>query len=77
MRSEFWDKILESTGKENGKKLPFFSLAPMEAVTDVVFRHVVVKAATRYLLYRIHKFFKLRKSKRHSQHTRTINFHTR
>lgn len=45
MRSEFWDKILESTGEENGKKLPFFSLAPMEAVTDVVFRHVVTKAA--------------------------------
>jgi dihydrouridine synthase (dus) len=45
MRSEFWDKILESTGKKNGKKLPFFSLAPMEAVTDVVFRHVVAKAA--------------------------------
>lgn len=45
MRSEFWDKILESTGDENGKKLPFFSLAPMEAVTDVVFRHVVAKAA--------------------------------
>ena len=45
MRSEFWDKILESTGEENGKKLPFFSLAPMEAVTDVVFRHVVTKSA--------------------------------
>ncbi|PLS81413.1 tRNA-dihydrouridine synthase, partial [Candidatus Saccharibacteria bacterium] len=24
---------------------PFFVLAPMEAVTDVVFRHVVAKAA--------------------------------
>ena len=45
MRSEFWDKILESTGEENGKKLPFFSLAPMEAVTDAASRHVVTKAA--------------------------------
>ena len=44
MKSEFWKKIIESTGEENGQKLPFFSLAPMEAVTDVVFRHVVSKA---------------------------------
>ena len=45
MKSEFWKEIIESTGEENGQKLPFFSLAPMEAVTDVVFRHVVSKAA--------------------------------
>lgn len=45
MKSEFWKKIIESTGEENSQKLPFFSLAPMEAVTDVVFRHVVSKAA--------------------------------
>lgn len=51
MRSEFWDKILESTGEEKGKKLPFFSLAPMEAVTDVVFRHVVTKAARPDIYY--------------------------
>ena len=44
MKSEFWKEIIESTGEENGQKLPFFSLAPMEAVTDVVFRHVVSKA---------------------------------
>jgi tRNA-dihydrouridine synthase len=31
----FWDKL----------EKPFFILAPMEAVTDVVFRHVVAKAA--------------------------------
>lgn len=31
----FWDKLPR----------PFFVLAPMEAVTDVVFRHVVAKAA--------------------------------
>ena len=45
MKSEFWKEIIESTGEENGQKIPFFSLAPMEAVTDVVFRHVVSKAA--------------------------------
>ena len=45
MKSEFWKEIIESIGEENGQKLPFFSLAPMEAVTDVVFRHVVSKAA--------------------------------
>ena len=51
MRSDFWDKILESTGEENCKKLPFFSLAPMEAVTDVVFRHIVTKAARPDIYY--------------------------
>ena len=51
MKSEFWNKIIESTGKENGRKLPFFSLAPMEAVTDVVFRHVVSKAARPDIFY--------------------------
>lgn len=51
MKSEFWKEIIESTGKENGQKLPFFSLAPMEAVTDVVFRHVVTKAARPDIYY--------------------------
>ena len=51
MKSEFWKKIIESTGEENGQKLPFFSLAPMEAVTDVVFRHVVSKAARPDIYY--------------------------
>ncbi len=51
MKSEFWNKIIESTSEENGKKLPFFSLAPMEAVTDVVFRHVVSKAARPDIFY--------------------------
>lgn len=42
MRSEFWQNIIEQTDSdESGNKLPFLSLAPMEAVTDVVFRHVV------------------------------------
>lgn len=51
MKSEFWKEIIESTGKEKGQKLPFFSLAPMEAVTDVVFRHVVSKAARPDIYY--------------------------
>lgn len=33
--NNFWDSLLQ----------PFFVLAPMEAVTDVVFRHVVARAA--------------------------------
>lgn len=46
MKNSFWNKISENTGtNESGEKLPFFSLAPMEAVTDVVFRHVVSQAA--------------------------------
>ena len=51
MKHDFWQKIISSTGEENGKKLPFFSLAPMEAVTDVVFRHVVSKAARSDIFY--------------------------
>ena len=51
MKSEFWKEIIESTGEENGQKLPFFSLAPMEAVSDVVFRHVVSKAARPDIYY--------------------------
>lgn len=45
MNSDFWTEIINNTGAdEGGNKLPFFSLAPMEAVTDVVFRHVVSEA---------------------------------
>ncbi|MBS7346553.1 MAG: tRNA-dihydrouridine synthase [Candidatus Sacchiramonaceae bacterium] len=52
MRSEFWQNILDRAGKsEDGKQLPFFSLAPMEAVTDVVFRHVVSSAAEPEVFY--------------------------
>lgn len=36
MKDNFWNEL----------KKPFFVLAPMEDVTDVVFRHVVKKAAT-------------------------------
>ncbi|MDR2660876.1 MAG: tRNA-dihydrouridine synthase [Lactobacillaceae bacterium] len=39
-KSNYWKKI-----KENHLKAPFFSLAPMEAVTDTVFRRVVKQAS--------------------------------
>lgn len=52
MKHEFWQKIIENTGAfENGNRKPFFSLAPMEAVTDVIFRHVVAKAARSDVFY--------------------------
>ncbi len=52
MRSEFWQNIVARAGRdESGKQLPFFSLAPMEAVTDVVFRHVVSSAAEPEVFY--------------------------
>ena len=40
----FCDKITEMTSFWNDLPQPFFILAPMEAVTDVVFRHVVKQA---------------------------------
>jgi hypothetical protein len=46
MRSEFWQNVVAQAGQNGaGEQLPFFSLAPMEAVTDVAFRHVVSIAA--------------------------------
>ena len=44
--SPFCDKITEMTSFWNDLPQPFFILAPMEAVTDVVFRHVVKQAGT-------------------------------
>ncbi|MDR0899708.1 MAG: tRNA-dihydrouridine synthase [Lactobacillaceae bacterium] len=46
-KSEFW-KNIKNNHKENE---PFFSLAPMEAVTDTVFRRVVDKATAPDLFY--------------------------
>ena len=40
----FCDKITEMTSFWNNLPQPFFILAPMEAVTDVVFRHIVKQA---------------------------------
>ena len=42
--SPFCDKITEMTSFWDNLPQPFFILAPMEAVTDVVFRHVVKQA---------------------------------
>lgn len=46
--SEYWNKIVEKAQSENR---PFFSLAPMEAVTGSVFRRVVQKAAAPDVFY--------------------------
>ena len=52
MENNFWQEIISKTGKfENGNRKPFFSLAPMEAVTDVIFRHVVAEAARPDVFY--------------------------
>lgn len=52
MKHDFWQEIISKTGKfENGARKPFFSLAPMEAVTDVIFRHVVAEAAQPDVFY--------------------------
>ncbi|APX72659.1 tRNA-dihydrouridine synthase family protein [Companilactobacillus allii] len=47
-QSSYWNKIADKTRKENR---PFFSLAPMEAVTGSVFRRVVEKAAAPDVFY--------------------------
>lgn len=52
MENNFWQEIISKTGNfENGNRKPFFSLAPMEAVTDVIFRHVVAEAARPDVFY--------------------------
>ncbi|WKY78574.1 tRNA-dihydrouridine synthase [Leuconostoc lactis] len=42
----FWDEVVANAqkGHDSSEKRPFFSLAPMEAVTDTIFRRVVEKA---------------------------------
>jgi len=44
-KSEFWQNIVDSADQKAGEHVPFFTLAPMEAVTDTVFRRVVEHAA--------------------------------
>ncbi|KRN99273.1 tRNA dihydrouridine synthase [Companilactobacillus kimchiensis] len=41
-QSAYWNRIAE---KAKGENRPFFSLAPMEAVTGTVFRRVIMRAA--------------------------------
>ena len=45
-KSEYWQQVKKSVGDQ-----PFFSLAPMEAVTNSVFRQVVTQAAEPDLYY--------------------------
>lgn len=47
-QSPYWNRIAEKAKSENR---PFFSLAPMEAVTSSVFRRVVAKAAAPDVFY--------------------------
>lgn len=52
MNYDFWQEIISKTGTfADGSRKPFFSLAPMEAVTDVIFRHVVAEAARPDVFY--------------------------
>lgn len=48
-KSAYWQKVVDDAQKHPAvpgiEKMPFFTLAPMEAVTDTVFRRVVEKAA--------------------------------
>ncbi|MBM7544366.1 tRNA dihydrouridine synthase [Periweissella beninensis] len=48
---DFWQNVVAKAHDKEGNKRPFFSLAPMEAVTDTVFRRVVAKAAAPDVYY--------------------------
>ncbi|CAK8053778.1 tRNA dihydrouridine synthase [Eupransor demetentiae] len=43
-QSQYWRDVLAKVANNSSQKRPFFSMAPMEAVTDTVFRRVVAKA---------------------------------
>ncbi|KRN74687.1 hypothetical protein IV73_GL001193 [Weissella kandleri] len=44
-KSSYWQKVVDQAQAGHEQPTPFFTLAPMEAVTDTVFRRVVEKAA--------------------------------
>ncbi len=44
-KSQYWQNIIDQAQIPGQDKVPFFTLAPMEAVTDTVFRRVVEQAA--------------------------------
>ncbi|MFL2018858.1 MAG: tRNA dihydrouridine synthase [Weissella hellenica] len=48
VKSPYWQNVVDDAQKHPAvpglKKIPFFTMAPMEAVTDSVFRRVVAKA---------------------------------
>ncbi|GAP00470.1 tRNA dihydrouridine synthase [Fructobacillus ficulneus] len=50
-KSPFWQKVVDDAKDENGNQRPFFSMAPMEAVTDTIFRRVVAQAGGPDLYY--------------------------
>ncbi|MCW0953471.1 tRNA-dihydrouridine synthase [Weissella ceti] len=54
-KSAYWQNIVDAAQNhpevEGIETLPFFTLAPMEAVTDTVFRRVVAKAAAPEAFY--------------------------
>ncbi|GAP02223.1 tRNA-dihydrouridine synthase [Fructobacillus pseudoficulneus] len=43
-KSAYWQKIVDQAKDKDGNQRPFFSMAPMEAVTDTIFRRVVAQA---------------------------------
>ncbi|WP_415587230.1 tRNA dihydrouridine synthase [Liquorilactobacillus mali] len=49
--TDFWKDIVANTTDNEGNKRPFISLAPMEAVTDTVFRRVVAQACPPDVFY--------------------------
>ncbi len=51
-QSAYWQRIAEQAQREDR---PFFSLAPMEAVTGSVFRRVVMRAAAPMFLHRVYQ----------------------
>ncbi|MDF7636848.1 tRNA-dihydrouridine synthase [Leuconostocaceae bacterium ESL0958] len=50
-KSSYWQRVLDQAVDEDGQRRPFFSMAPMEAVTDTIFRRVVAKAGGPDLYY--------------------------
>ncbi|QIL50028.1 tRNA-dihydrouridine synthase [Weissella coleopterorum] len=44
-KSQYWQNIIDQAQIAGQDHIPFFTLAPMEAVTDTVFRRVVERAA--------------------------------
>ncbi|MCO0831576.1 tRNA-dihydrouridine synthase [Fructobacillus sp. W13] len=50
-KSAYWQKVVDSAKNSDGTPRPFFSMAPMEAVTDTIFRRVVAKAGGPNIYY--------------------------
>ncbi|GMA69175.1 tRNA-dihydrouridine synthase [Leuconostoc litchii] len=50
-QNTFWDEVVEKVQANHKTTQPFFSMAPMEAVTDTIFRRVVAKASAPDIYY--------------------------